>query len=365
MISSPVAKVEIKPHYPTLEAVDAALYALQDSEPRPYMGMSAIGHACARKVWLDFRFASPQSFKAATLRKFEDGHRSEAVMAEQLRLVAGIKLDTIRADGKQHGFTDFAGHFRGHMDGAIFGLLEAPKTWHVWEHKACDDKKKNALEKLIAADEKSALMKWDHTYFIQAQLYMHYTKMKRHFLTCSAGGMRTMISCRTDYDREVAEKYIALAGELIATDSPPPKISDSADYFVCQHMCSHSEICHSTTLPLITCRSCVHSSASMEAAGLWHCGFHKRNLSVSEQRAACEDHIYNPHMMASWALVADSDENRNAIQYTNQKNGIQFWNGKDDESYSSQELYDCADKAFIASEVAEQLMELFDGKVSG
>jgi hypothetical protein len=345
--------------------VDAALFKTQDSTPRPYVGMSGIGHPCARKVWMDFRFASVQKFKAATLRKFDDGHRSEAAMADQLRLVKNLKLDTCKPDGTQHGFTDHGKHFRGHMDGAVLGLLEAPKTWHVWEHKACDEKKQNALEKFISVDEKTALMYWDQTYFVQAQLYMHYTKMKRHFLTCGSAGNRKVISCRTDYDKATAEKWIALAKNLITTDAPPDRLSADPAYFVCKHMCAHSDICHGTQMPIVSCRTCVHGSASFEAEGEWHCAYHKRFLSVSDQRAACDDHIYNPNLMNTWAMVVDSDEYHNAIQYTNQKNGEMFWNGKGKEFYSSKELFACEDKGFVASPEAEEIFRHFDGKIIG
>jgi len=360
-----MAKVEITHRYPTIEAVDRALFLQQDVEPRPYMGMSGIGHACSRKVWLDFRFSSEQIFEAATLRKFEDGHRSEAAMADNLRLVKGIKLETCRPDGKQHGFSDHADHFRGHMDGAILGIVEAPKTWHVWEHKASDDKKKNALEKLIGVDEKAALEKWNLVYFVQAQLYMHYSKMKRHFLTVGSPGNRTVISCRTEYQKDVAEKYIALASDLIASDKPPAKISEDKEYFVCQHMCSNARVCHGTHLPKVTCRSCIHSAASFDAPGEWYCNHHKRFLSVDDQRAACPQHIYPPSMMESWALVCDSDEYHNAIQYVNQKNGERFWNGDGKEFYSSKELFSCVDKSFIANPEMEEVMSAFDGKVVG
>ena len=77
---------------PTLEAADAALEAAQDRSVRPYLGASAIGDPCARKLWYGFRHAAPPSFSAEVLKRFEDGHHGEDVQAARLRLVDGIEL---------------------------------------------------------------------------------------------------------------------------------------------------------------------------------------------------------------------------------------------------------------------------------
>ena len=363
-----MAKVQLPAiRYLTLEAIDSAMEAAQDTTPRPYLGMSSVGFACSRKPWLDFRFASETIFKAATLRKFEDGHITESVQADRLRLVKGVRVVTEGSNGKQVGFTDHNGHFRGHMDGGILGLIEAPKTWHVWEHKATEDKKKNVLEKLISQDEKTALELWDDTYFAQAQLYMHYSKMKRHFLTCSSPGARTVISCRTDYQSKVAEELVALAHSIITTDAIPDKISEDPEYFMCKHMCSNGAICHGTDVPRVTCRSCVHASASTSAGteGEWHCAHHKRFLSVSEQHAACEDHIYLPVLLTKFANVVDADEYDNTITYQNHLNGKQFNNGKHKGHATSAEIFACADKRILGDEDAAAIKDFFDGKIVG
>jgi len=361
-----MAKVSINLHYPTLEAIDAAMELAQEQSERPYLGMSSIGHPCVRKPWLDFRFASPQIFKAATLRKFEDGHYCEDLQAKRLRMVQGVKVDCFNAKGEQHGFKDLGGHLRGHMDGAVYGILEAPKTWHVWEHKATDDKKKNALEKLISEDEKSAFEKWDHTYFVQAQMYMHYSGMTRHYLTVSSAGGRTAISCRTNYQPEVAEKYIALATSIIATDGDmPAKVSESADYFVCKYMCNHSDICHENNVANISCRTCAHSETSTEGDALWLCRYHNTGLSIGKQKLGCPDHIYNPVFLKGFTDAVDADENLNAVKYQNHLNGQQFWNGNIKDYYRSTEIKAACDKAILGDTAFDKLRLDFDGRIDG
>ena len=84
------------PADPTLVAVDAAIELRGNAEQhRPYLGMSAIGRACSRALWYGFRWCSPNTFDAATLKRFEDGHRGEDIQADRLRLVEGIELLTI------------------------------------------------------------------------------------------------------------------------------------------------------------------------------------------------------------------------------------------------------------------------------
>ena len=140
------------PADPTLAAVDAAIEVRGNAEQhRPYLGMSAIGRACSRALWYGFRWCSPNTFDAATLKRFEDGHRGEDIQADRLRLVEGIELLTIDPrTGRQFGYVDHAGHFRGHSDGLITGILQAPATQHVWEHKQVADKKQAELIKAKA-----------------------------------------------------------------------------------------------------------------------------------------------------------------------------------------------------------------------
>ncbi len=180
---------------PTLAAADQALEDAENSKPsRDYLGMSAIGASCERMLFYSFRWAQRVRFNAETLKRFADGHSGEDVQAARLRMVPGLTLITVDPEtGRQIGFVDDTGHFKGHADGAVLGLLQAPKTWHIWEHKVSE--KFKALEKLKAEHgEKAALEKWNPTYYAQAVLYMHYSGISRHYLTCSTPGGRSCLA---------------------------------------------------------------------------------------------------------------------------------------------------------------------------
>jgi len=103
---------------------------------------------------------------------FEDGHRTEELTAARLRLVPGIELWTHDENGQQFGFSIFNGEFQGHCDGVIRGLIQAPKSNHVWECKASNERKYVGFQSAKAKfGEKLALKNWNETYFVQAQLY--------------------------------------------------------------------------------------------------------------------------------------------------------------------------------------------------
>ena len=232
---------------PTLDAIDAELVKRQHSETRrEYLGMSAIGHPCARKLWYDMTRPDREVFDAATLKRFACGHRGEDIMAARLRTVAGVTLITLDPDtGRQIGFQDHGGKFRGHADGVILGLLQAPETWAIWEHKATSEKNQAALMKLKASGEKSALQTWNPQYYAQAVLYMHYSGLTRHYLTCSTPGERATVSVRTDADPAHAAMLRDKAERILNARAPLTRISNDPNWFQCK-WCWHHDHCHGT-----------------------------------------------------------------------------------------------------------------------
>lgn len=239
----PIAQVD-----PTLEAADAALVAKQRMEERRrYVGFSSIGHTCERLNWYRFHTDHREVFDAATIRRFESGHQGEDIMASRLRAVPGVTLLTANPDtGRQWRFEDpdMEGKFAGHADGVILGLLQSPKTWHVWEHKQTNPKKFAELAKLKASEgEKGALKKWDLTYYGQGMLYCFYSGITRHYLTCSTPGERETISVRTNEDPEHAMMLRDRAKRIINARAPLAKISNNPAWYVCR-FCSFHGVCH-------------------------------------------------------------------------------------------------------------------------
>lgn len=231
---------------PTLRAVDQAIVDQAAAEPRrTYLGMSAIGDECDRKLWYGLQPDIPtEIFDVKTLRMFEDGHRGEDIMAERLQAVEGICLSTGPEPGKQHRFEDHNGKFAGHADGFIVGLLQAPKTIHVWEHKQVGEKIFSNLQKLKEKlPEEMVLEEWNYKYYCQAVMYMFYSGYDRHYMTVSTAGGRDYDSVRTKPNNKLAEALRERAKRIIEAKEPPARLNDSPSYWKCR-FCGYREFCH-------------------------------------------------------------------------------------------------------------------------
>lgn len=228
---------------PTLRAIDEILEKETNSQPkRKYIGASSLGD-CARKLWYRYHTDIKETFDAPTIRRFNDGHRVEEVMAAHLRKVPGIQLWTHDENGKQFGFKD--GEIGGNCDGVILGLLQAPKTPHVWECKSTDEKKFVEFLKLREANEKTALQKWNEIYYAQAIIYMEKMGIDRHYTTVCTPGMRNYASCRTEANPEMARALIE-KGKRIASAKEPPERIGGPDWYACK-WCSFYGVCHGKT----------------------------------------------------------------------------------------------------------------------
>jgi hypothetical protein len=347
---------------PTLEAVRAACEERAAAElPRAYLGMSAIGTGCERRLWYSFRWAARERMSADSLWRIEDGHRGEDVMADRLRLVPGVHLMTVDPrTGRQFGYSDLAGHFRGHADGLIKGLKQAPQTLHVWEAKVVNETKATKLSQLAAQlGEKQALKAWDPVYHAQALVYMAYAETTRHYLTAATPGVRQIVSVRTDTDLDEARRLRAKAERVITAAEPLPRISKDPAWFECKFCPAHG-ICHGAALPPASCRTCVHATPEMDGNGRWSCARHCRDLTVEQQRAGCPDHLYIPALV-SYAEQVDADAAANWISYR-LPDGRQFRNGPaDPASYPSSELA-VMDPGMLADAGADELRAMFGAR---
>lgn len=233
---------------PTLEAADRELEARENRRPgRRYLGMSAIGDECARKLWFRFHDPIPETHDAATHKRFLDGHTSEDVVIKRLRMAPGITLlDRDPETGRQWSVSDFEGQFRGNLDGLILGLVQNPTTWHVFEVKASADKGFQKLAKAKAEkSEEDALKAWNPTYYAQAMAYCGYMGLDKHYLVCCTPGVREWQSVTTPFDPEAFEAIRDKAHRVLTAKVPLAKISASPEFFACK-WCIYRERCHGT-----------------------------------------------------------------------------------------------------------------------
>lgn len=277
---------------PTLDAADRSIERAQEKRFRSYLGMSQIGQECSRALWYSFRQVTRPNFDAATLKRFADGHASEAVAIARLRGVDTLQVHDVGEDGEQFGFKDLGGHFSGHMDGVILGLLQAPKTWHVLEIKASE--KWTDLDKAKAkVGEKNALREWNETYYAQAVLYMDYAGLDRHYLIAVSPGARKWTSVRTNADPAFALVLKQKAERIIFADHAPERIG-GPEFFKCKG-CGFKGICHGGEAADRHCRTCMSSEAFRE--GGWGCAQFEHELDKAAQEAGCDHHRYLPSLV--------------------------------------------------------------------
>jgi hypothetical protein len=230
---------------PTLEAMRRAIEEREAAiPPRNYLGASSLGAPCERQVWYQLQGAPCEPRKAGLICAAEDGHRTEALLAERLRLVPGVRLWTEGEGKKQFGFSDFDGRFKGHIDGVIVGLIQAPKTPHLWENKAVNEKKfgefRSALHKF---GEKQTLQNFSYQWYVQAQCYMGYFDLTRHYLTVASAGGRDVLSCRTEFVPAVFDALRNKARRVLEAKEPPKRVMDNPSYYLCK-WCPFREHCY-------------------------------------------------------------------------------------------------------------------------
>ena len=280
---------------PTLALVDEAYSKKQNEEQvRPYLGMSGAGEDCLRKLFYSFRWALPNVFDATTHKRFEDGHRTEDLIGNRLKLAKELTVNLVDPEtGKQFEFVDIGGHFLGHTDGDILGILQAPKTRHLLEIKCCNDDKLAKLVKLKAeVGEKNALKAWDAIYYVQHTLYMYYAGLTRGYLICTSPGGRTWVSCRTNADTDEAVRQIKKAEIVIESEDLPPQGYPSETFYKCR-WCEYSGLCWGKDIPQRNCRTCIFAAPVMEG-GKWMCHQFKETIPDQEQRKTHPCHRYNP-----------------------------------------------------------------------
>jgi hypothetical protein len=355
---------------PTLKAVDEAIERIGNAEPaRGYLGMSSIGDPCLRKLWYQFRQCGSKPIQAKGFKAIQDGHHGEDVQAARLRLVDGLTLNTIDPiTGRQYRFVDHGGHFAGHCDGKIQGLKHAPKRLAIWEHKQVNENKFEKLKNLILEHgRKQALAKWDEIYYAQAVLYMYYSGLERHYLTCATPGGRDTVAVWTEKNTPYAEQLREKALRIIEFKEPPERITDNPSWYACK-FCNFHPVCfgqwtQKNCIPLVNCRTCAHSTPLTEGQAAWHCAKWKSNIPADYVSKGCPKHLFIPALIP--AKPVDASEEENWVEYE-LPNGTHFVNGQHPMHYTSQEIRNIGStmlESVVSDNELNQLKSAFDGRI--
>lgn len=331
----------------TAHELDRAREVSQRAEkPRGHLGASVLGRECKRALWYGFRWTTPANFPGRVLRLFQRGHVEEDLLASEIRS-AGMTLAQVDDQtGKQFSFSDVGGHVGGSMDGALHGMVEAPKRWHVFECKTHNDKS----FKLLKKDGVKA-SKPEHE--AQMQLYMRWSGMERAaYFALNKNDSEVYIE-RVKYDHVAAVNLVEKAHEIVTAPEPPVGISEKPTYYLCK-WCDHAPTCHGDALPPATCRSCAHTTPELDGDTRWSCAYRHRDLSLADQRTGCVDHVYIPALVP-WECV-NSSEAENWTEYQLPDNRTLRNGSRASGAFMSSELY--------AAQQAGSIDVLFDPGVA-
>ena len=212
---------------------------IEQAEPpaenyRKYLGASAIGSECLRKVQFDW-MCDPQ-FPARIKDIFSRGHHFEDVTRQHL-IAAGFKF----APPEQLEFKAADDLFRGHADGILVAgpSLPALRFPCLWEHKCLNARGFKAIER-------AGLTGLYAPYAAQVAIYQAY-------LDCINPALFSVVNADTcerlhftlPFDAELAQATsdravmvieATRAGELLS------RIADDPNDWRCK-MCSHRERC--------------------------------------------------------------------------------------------------------------------------
>jgi hypothetical protein len=242
-----------------------------DSDLRPYMGMSGLGHSCERYLWYTFRWCYVEDVSARMFRLFNRGHREEAAIIALLNQV-GIFIHD-----EQGEVVAVHGHVKGHYEGILTGVIEAPKTPHLAEFKTMNDKSFKDLCK-------SAVKVSKPVHYAQMQCYMRKIPLTRALYVAVNKNDDTMYIERVYEDHNVADTLFARAEAIILSEEPPDKKFKNT-WYECK-WCSANDICHKDATVESNCRTC--EGCDLIPNGLWECSTHDIPLTTSQQRVGCK-----------------------------------------------------------------------------
>lgn len=295
------------PISPTVAAIYAAYEAANESWDSWGLSVGEIGNECDRMLWYALRWASTaEEVDGRKVSIFRTGDRWEATLVEDLEAVG------VDVYGQQDRIRLVAGHVRGKCDGKADGILEAPRTTHLLEFKSSNESNFNAIKKKGVKDAKP-------THYAQCQLGMHAFGLSRAFYMVVNKNSDERHVERIHYDLEFCLRLLARAQRIIESDDPPPRITNKPDAFACK-FCRHASLCHQPaapaelTWPRVNCRTCFYSRPTMDGDAQWTCGRFNKPLSIDEQRAGCEAHLYVPGLVPGVQL--DSNAEEEWISYT-------------------------------------------------
>jgi hypothetical protein len=222
---------------PLSVAINELIACAEPPEPnvRHYLGASAIGSECLRKVQFDWMVDPVHPSQTRDI--FRRGHLFEALTREHLK-----RAGFVFAPEEQLAFSAASGLFRGHADGIVTAGPEVPGVGYpcIWEHKALSDKGWKSLER-------NGLEQAYPQYAAQIGLYQAYLGVDEHPAIFTAINANTMerLHLLHEFNAERAQTWSDRAVMVIeATKASEllPRLTEDPSDWRCR-ICSHKARC--------------------------------------------------------------------------------------------------------------------------
>ncbi len=235
---------------------------LNVSDKRAYLGMSAIGSNCHRKLQYLHYGCIEVSHSSRINRLFQDGHNAEPQLKKELDKIG------IAVYNEQKELIGPTGHIQGHIDGIGVFLHDKFKFTSgsfLVEYKTHNKDQFKAL--------KTKKVKQSHpSHYDQVTMYMHHLDLKFCLYVGKCKDNSEIYLEVIEYDPEHYDVLRRRVIEVVTADVMLPRIgNDNPTWFECK-MCDACDVCFGREEPSKDCRNCNHVDVLDE--GKWKCTFH-------------------------------------------------------------------------------------------
>ena len=313
-------------HLSTFQAVPQEIIRCQTEEEEiaesklSALGPSSLGdpeqkNFCIRKVNLSLRNVTHRHVDAKGLRIFARGDREEAnIMALLIQAGFVVMPYAVRVDGvdKQFEYRNYKDTFAAKVDAIIklcpdwpdpeeHGILEV-KTM---KQKYFDRLTRNGVE--IGFPD----------YYVQAQCYLVLFKLKYLLHVTTNKDTEELYAEIIVPDKKVLKRVNIVLKTVL---NPPAKNGyeripvrpfKTTKYPPCA-WCNHKRVCWGMDLPRNHCRTCVNFRFR-KGDKYNYCMLYEKQMNAKEQYWGCNNHRYNPDLLAASVTEYSLSEN-GAIQ---------------------------------------------------
>jgi hypothetical protein len=221
---------------PVNVAINTLLEGHLSVEPtRGYLGASAIGHPCARKIQFDWLCDPQHPLRLRDI--FSRGHHHEAQSRAHFERAHFVFAGTDRL-----AFEALDGFLRGHADGILVSGPKLPGVGYpaLWEHKAVNAKGWRAVER-------DGLEKTYPSYAAQISLYQYFLGVDENpaIMTLVNADSCERLHLLVPFDAERTRTWVQRAQSVIDATRVGellPRLTSNPDDWRCR-LCGHRARC--------------------------------------------------------------------------------------------------------------------------